>query len=173
MLDRIYTRINKRPNARGGVYKTEMHSALHFVRQGKLTGASPDGRKAGEELSKNASSSVGMDKEGVTALIKSALNLKPYKHHEGFCLDVMLHPSSVVGDDGLEVMYSLLMTYLDGNGISIQFNVFDENTLLDAQKNPEKYKNLQGRVCGWNVLWNNLSKEEQGAYIERAKNILR
>lgn len=173
LLDRVYTYINNRPNARGGVYKTEMHSALHFVRQGKLTGATPDGRSAGEELSKNASPSVGMDKEGVTALIKSALNLKPYKHHEGFCLDVMLHPSSINGDEGLEVMYSLLMTYLDGDGMSLQFNVFDENTLLDAQKNPDKYKNLQVRVCGWNVLWNNLSKEEQGAYIERSKNILR
>ncbi len=173
ILDRVYTYINDRPNVRGGVYKTEMHSALHFVRQGKLTGATPDGRVAGEELSKNASPSVGMDKEGVTALINSALNLKPYKHHEGFCLDLMLHPSSVQGDEGLEVMYSLLMTYLDGDGMSLQFNVFDENTLLDAQKNPEKYKNLQVRVCGWNVLWNNLSKEEQSVYIERAKNILR
>ena len=174
VLDRVYTRINNRPNARGGVYTTEMHSALHFVRQGKKTGATPDGRKKGEELSKNASPSVGMDREGVTALMQSALKLNPETHCcEGFCLDLMLHPSSVQGDDGLEVLYSLVMTYLKNNGMSLQMNVFNSEVLVDAQLNPEKYQNLQVRVCGWNVLWNNLSKEEQDAYIERAENILK
>ena len=53
--------------------------------------------------------------------------------------------------------------------MSIQFNVLDTSTLRDAQKNPEKYRNLQVRVCGWNVLWNNLPKDEQDAYIRRAE----
>jgi len=171
LLDRIFTRFNNRPNARGGVYKTELHSALYFVRQGKKTGASPDGRRKGEEISKNASPSVGMDREGVTALINSILRLEPSAHHEGCCLDLMLHPSSVEGEDGLEAMYALLMAYLNNNGMSLQMNVFNTKMLIDAQKNPEKYQNLQVRVCGWNVLWNNLSKAEQDAYIERAKNI--
>ena len=171
VLTRVYGRINNRPNSRGGVYKTEMHSALHFVRLGKLTGASPDGRKSGEELSKNASPAVGMDREGVTALINSAGKLLPYEHHEGFCLDLMLHPSSVAGEDGIDVMYSLIFAYMEKGGMCLQMNVFDADTLIDAQKNPEKYQNLQVRVCGWNVLWNNLSKEEQDAYILRAQNI--
>ena len=55
----------------------------------------------------------------------------------------------------------------------LQMNVFNSDVLKDAQANPEKYQNLQVRVCGWNVLWNNLSKDEQNAYIERAENILR
>ena len=68
-------------------------------------------------------------------------------------------------------MESILMTYLDEEGMSIQFNVFDEQKLLDAQEHPEKYRTLQVRVCGWNVLWNNLSRKEQDAYIKRARNI--
>ena len=62
------------------------------------------------------------------------------------------------------------MTYLKKGGQSIQFNIFNVDALRDAQKNPEKYQNLQVRVCGWNVLWNNMDKKEQDAYIIRAEN---
>lgn len=165
------SRVTGRKNVRGGVYKAIMHSALQFVRDGKKTGATPDGRRNGDELSKNASPSVGQDKKGVTALINSVIRLNPYTYPESFCLDVMLHPSAVKEDLGLKAMKSLLMTYMNGGGMSIQFNVFDTETLRDAQKHPEKYKNLQVRVCGWNALWNNLSEEEQNAYILRAENI--
>ncbi len=171
MSSYFLSKVNNRPNARGGVYKAHMHSALQFVLQGKKTGATPDGRYAGDEISKNGSPSVGMDKNGVTALIKSALKARPYTYCESFCLDVMLHPSAVNGDDGLEIMKALLFTYMKNGGQSIQFNVFNADTLRDAQKHSDKYKNLQVRVCGWNVLWNNLSKDEQEAYIKRAENI--
>ena len=164
-------KVNNRPNARGGVYKAIMHSARMFVEEGKKTGATPDGRFAGAECSKNASPSVGMDRNGVTALIESAANLRPYTYPESFCLDIMLHPSAVSGDEGLSVMKALLSTYMQGGGMSIQFNVFNSDTLRDAQKHPENYKNLQVRVCGWNVLWNNMSTDEQNAYIRRSENI--
>ena len=68
-------------------------------------------------------------------------------------------------------MKSLLMMYVKNGGQTVQFNIFNAETLKDAQKHPEKYQNLQVRVCGWNVLWNNLSTEEQNAYITRAENI--
>ncbi len=171
MSDYFSNKINNRPNARGGVYKTVLHSAMQFVWQGAKTWALPDGRKAEFELSKNASPVSGMDRNGATALINSVVKLKPYNHHESFCVDVMLHPSAVEGDDGLAAMYGLLMTYLKNDGMSIQFNIFNSETLRDAQKHPENYKNLQVRVCGWNVLWNNLSNAEQEAYIIRAENI--
>ena len=165
------SRVNNRPNARGGVYKAIMHTAMEFVREGEKTGATPDGRYAGDEISKNGSPSVGMDREGVTALIKSALKARPYTYCESFCLDVMLHPTAVSGDEGLEIMKSLLFMYMKNGGQAVQFNVFNTETLRDAQKRPEKYQNLQVRVCGWNVLWNNLSEKEQNAYITRAENI--
>lgn len=168
-LSRFFAfKVNNRPNARGGVYKAILHSARMFLEQGHTTGATPDGRFAGTEISKNASPSVGMDKNGVTALIGSVLKLEPYLYPESFCLDTMLHPSAVSGEEGLQVMKALLFTYMQGGGMSIQFNVFDLDTLRDAQKHPEKYQNLQVRVCGWNVLWNNLSAAEKEAYMRRA-----
>lgn len=164
--------VGNRPNARGGVYKAIMHSARQFIEQGHKTDATPDGRLAGEENSKNASPSVGMDKNGVTALINSAILMKPYTYPESFCLDVMLHPSAVSGDEGLIAMKALLTAYMNGGGMSIQFNVFDTAVLKEAQQNPDKYRNLQVRVCGWNVLWSNMARSEQDAYIKRAENIL-
>ncbi len=164
-------KVNNRPNARGGVYKAIMHSAMMFVWQGQKTMATPDGRKSGEELSKNASPVPGMDKNGVTALINSVVKLHPTLYPESFCLDVMLHPSATEGDDGLAAMKALLDAYMEHDGMSMQINVFRADTLKDAQKNPDQYQNLQVRVCGWNVLWNNLSKAEQDAYILRAENI--
>lgn len=162
-------RAGNRRNARGGVYKPFLHSAMQFVWQGEKTGATPDGRLSGEELSKNASPSVGMDKNGVTALMTSAWKTQPSLYTEGHCLDLMIHPSAITGEEGLAVLKSLLFTYLRNGGQSLQFNIFNAEMLKEAQAIPEKYKNLQVRVCGWNVLWNNLSRAEQAAYIKRAE----
>ena len=164
-------KVNGRKNARGGVYKATPHSALQFVVQGQRTEATPDGRRSGDEISKNASPTPGMDRNGVTALIQSALKLHPSSYHESFCLDLMLHTSATAGEQGLNVMKSLLDVYESNGGMSLQFNVFNADALRDAQANPEKYQNLQVRVCGWNVLWSNLCRAEQDAYILRAENI--
>lgn len=163
-------KVNNRPNARGGVYKAWMHAA-RYVWQGQKTQATPDGRLDGEEISKNASPSVGMDRNGVTALMKSVTRLGPHLYPEAFTLDVMLHESAVSGKNGTDIMDALLRTYMKQDGMSMQFNIFQKDMLLDAQEHPEKYKNLQVRVCGWNVLWNNLSRQEQDAYICRAEHI--
>lgn len=167
----ITTKINNRPNARGGVYKVNMHGAMEFVWAGEKTMASPNGRYDGEELSKNGSPCVGMDRNGVTALLNSVFATKPSSYCESYCIDIMLHPSAVSGDEGLRIMKSLLFSYMKHGGMCMQFNIFDANMLRDAQKHPEKYQNLQVRVSGWNVLWNNLSPKEQNAYIARAEAI--
>ena len=164
-------KVDNRPNARGGVHKATIHTAMQFLWQGQKTMATPDGRNDGEEMSKNASPSIGMDRNGATALISSALRLEPSLFMESFCVDVMLHPSAVQGDDGLVAMKGLLDVYYENDGQSMQFNVFNADMLRDAQVHPEKYQNLQVRVCGWNVLWNNLSRTEQDAYILRAENL--
>lgn len=166
------SRVNNRPNARGGVFKAIMGAAMMFIWQGARTPATPDGRKTGDEISKNVSPVIGMDKNGVTALIRSATKLLPYHYHESFCLDIMLHPSAVKGDEGLTVMKGLLNTYMKNGGMSMQFNIFDANDLREAQKHPEKYKNLQVRVAGWNNLWNDLTPKEQESYIQRAENLM-
>lgn len=143
-----------------------------FVWLGQLTQASPDGRYSGEALSKNLTPSVGMDKNGVTAMLKSAINIKPYMYSGGSAVDVLLHPSTVKDEDGLDVMQSILDTYVLNGGLCIQFNIFDADTLRDAQEHPEKYATLHVRVASWNVLWNNLTHVGQEAYIKRAANVV-
>ena len=167
----IHDRLTGRINSHGGRTNLELHSARTFISHGRRTKATPDGRKAGDENSKNASPSPGADRNGITALIRSATRIDTVLCNSGFCLDAMLHPSAVQGEDGLTALYGVLMTYMNKGGASIHFNIFSAETLLDAQKNPEKYRNLQVRVCGWNVLWNQLDKKEQDAYILRAGNI--
>ena len=168
----LTNRINARPNTRGGYYKTAMHSARQYIDQGKKTGATPDGRRDGEELSKNSSAVMGVDKNGVTALAQSVASIAPWQFTEDFGFDVMLHASATAGEDGLKAMHSLLDAYMRVDGVSIQFNVFDAATLRDAQAHPEQYANLQVRVCGWNVLWNNMPREEQDAFLRRAEAIV-
>lgn len=165
------TYVTGQKNSRGSVYKVGVPSTLHFISQGKRTEATPDGRKMGEECSKNVAPVIGMERKGVTAMIRSALSLRPWLFSEAYVLDVMLHPSAVSGEDGLEAMKALVDMYMKNDGISIQFNVFSSQMLREAQEHPEKYKNLQVRVSGWNVLWNDLSREEQDAYIKRAKSL--
>jgi pyruvate-formate lyase len=127
----------------------------------------------GEELSKNTAPVIGTERKGVTGTLLSAVKTDMWLFSEAYVLDLMLHPSSVQGEDGLEAMYGLVMSYMKSGGISIQFNVFDSKMLREAQENPEKYKNLQVRVSGWNVLWNNMSKREQEAYIVRSEGLAR
>ncbi|MBR3922327.1 MAG: hypothetical protein IKJ45_04385, partial [Kiritimatiellae bacterium] len=165
--------VNSRPNSRGGRFGMSGHNARQFVVQGARTGATPDGRFKGEEFSKNLSPTMGVDTEGVTALINTLSTLDSMDFPGDFPLDVMLLPYTVSGDKGLEVMKVLINRYFDNGGFVIQFNVFDAEELRDAQKHPEKYENLQVRVCGWNVRWNDLPRAEQDAYIRRAENLMK
>ena len=163
--------INGRPNARGGVFQASGHNAKQFIEQGKLTAATPDGRKAGSEFSKNLSPTMGMDRNGVTALLRSIGTLDSLDLPGDFPLDVMLHPTTVQGEKGLEVMKSVIFDFFRRNGLAIHFNIVDAGILQDAKRNPEKYENLQIRVCGWNVRFRDLPEKEQDAYIERALHI--
>ncbi len=164
--------ITGQKNSRGGVYKAGVPSTLDFRRCGELTEATPDGRKMGEECSKNAAPVIGMERRGILPMIRSVMHIHPCLFSEAFVLDAMLHPSAVSGEEGLCALEGILMHYLKNDGISIQFNIFSPEMLVDAQNNPDRYKNLQVRISGWNVLWNNLSRDEQNAYIIRAKSLV-
>ena len=163
--------INGRPNneKRGGTWGAGFHVARMSYTQGDKTAASPNGRSFGEELSKNLSASMGQNREGATAAILSTTKIDATKISCDAALDLGLLPSAVKGEDGLEAMYGLLMTFCKRGGHAIHINVFDADTLRDAQAHPEKYQDLQIRVCGWNVLWNNINKEEQDGFIRQAE----
>ena len=167
------SRLNGIPNSRGGVFLNSGHSARAFIWAGRHIGASPDGRKRGEEVSKNLSPTMGADTEGVTALVATLAHVDSLDVPADFPLDVMLHPSAVHGQKGLDTMKAIVRRYHANGGCVVHFNVFSAEELRDAQAHPEKYENLQVRVCGWNVRWNDLSKIEQDKYIARAEAIMR
>jgi formate C-acetyltransferase len=83
-------------------------------------------------------------------------------------VDLSFDPNAVRGQEGLDAMRALLMTYVDHGGHALQINVLSAEQLRRAQQEPEKYQDLQIRVCGWNVFWNSLKKEEQDFFIRQA-----
>lgn len=157
---------NNRKNGRGGVYRLGIFSIDWIFEFGRKLGASADGRYRGEPISKNLSSSVGMDKNGVTGSIRSTLLLDHSLIPDGTVLDISLHPTTVSGEEGIEVIKSLIKTYLLGGGFAIQMNIVSPDTLRAAQMAPDKYKNLQVRLCGWNVYFTDLAQEVQNNLIE-------
>ncbi|MEW6359116.1 MAG: glycyl radical enzyme domain-containing protein [Planctomycetota bacterium] len=165
-------RINREPNARGGVFQAALYAILPTAQRfGKLTGALPDGRRAGEPLAINTGSMVAMDRDGVTSLINSVTKIDLAQFPNGTVLDVMFHPTAVRGAEGIQTMISVIRTHFDQGGMAIQFNIFDADTLRDAQRNPQKYVNLQVRLCGWNVRFADLSPKEQEMFIAKAEGV--
>lgn len=160
---------NNKPNGRGGVFKASLFSIDYCFTFGEKTMATPDGRLAGSPLSKNLCATVGMDKKGITSLINSVTKIDLSKFPNGSVLDIVLHPTAVSGDEGLNAFLGILKTYFCKGGFALHGNVFDSNILKDAQKNPDQYKNLQVRLCGWNVFFVNMSKVEQDSFIAQAE----
>lgn len=155
-------------NGRGGKFTPSIYGQL-VVERGSETGAFPSGRKAGEPLSQNMDAAIGMDRNGITALMNSALKIDYSEYPCGTCLDLMLHPSAVKGGDGIKTLLSLVRAFIARGGSGLQFNIFDAATLRDAQIHPEAYSNLQVRVCGWNARFIDLTPEAQETFIAQAE----
>ena len=169
LVDYVASQINGKPNGRGGVYRCGFFSIDWRMIFGKHTGATPDGRLAGEPLSKNMSAVTAQDKEGVTALIHSVTKIDYTAIPNGTVLDLVLHSSAVQGKEGLGAMNALVRTYFEQGGLALHINVLDPSVLKNAQANPEQYANLQVRLCGWNVHFVDLSKEEQDDFIRQSE----
>lgn len=161
--------INEAPNARGGDFQVGLWSIDHNVGMGQHTAALPDGHIPGESLSKNCCAVTAMDREGVTAMIDSAVKLDYTKAPNGSVLDLVLHRSAVNGEDGLEAFLSLMLTYFDQGGFALNFNVLDAETLKKAMADPDSYRNLQIRVCGFNFYFVNMEPTLQQDFIKQAE----
>jgi formate C-acetyltransferase len=82
-------------------------------------------------------------------------------------VDITLHPTAIAGEDGLDALVALIKASFDKGVYALQFNVYDVDTLRDAQRHPENYASLQIRVTGWSVYFTTMSKEEQDQFIAR------
>lgn len=164
----FHDEVTGRTTCKGGVYRIDMLPTTCHVYFGSVMIASPNGRKAFKPLSEGISPDKGADRQGPTAVIKSASKMD-HVRTGGTLLNQKFTPSVVVGDKGLENMVALVRTYFNLDGHHIQFNVIERKTLLDAQKNPEEYKDLIVRVAGYSDHFNNLSRELQDEIIERTE----
>lgn len=163
--------INNKPNGRGGVYRLGLFSIDWRIPFGEKTWATPDGRFAREALSKNMSPIIGYDNKGLTSLINSVTKIDYTNVPNGTVLDLSIHETAVNGEDGVDILLGILRTYFKKGGNTVHINVLNADTLKKAQKNPEKYKNLQVRLCGWNVYFVNLNQIEQDDFIKQAEHI--
>ena len=139
-----------------------------FSTMGRGVGATPDGRKAGQQLSENCSPSEGADVSGFTALLNSASRL-PCSRITGGPLNVRLHPSTIEGENGLAVLDAALKTYFQQGGMSIMMNVVTMEQLLEAQAHPEKYKSLCVRVTGYSAYFVQMGKAAQDEIVRRTE----
>lgn len=153
--------------ARGRRLRVGLDSIDHCLKMGETTSATPDGRKNGAPVSRNLCASEGKDRNGITAFMQTVLKIDASGYVNGAPLDFILHPSSVEGEKGLQDFLSLVRIFFANGGFALQGNVFGRETLLDAQKHPEKYSTLQVRVCGWNEYFVKLSDAKQEMFIRQ------
>jgi formate C-acetyltransferase len=168
VFDAYFETIDGRPNMKGGVYRINLLPTTVHVYFGKVTGATPDGRRAAEPLSEGVSPVQGADRQGPTAVIKSVSKIDHIRTG-GTLLNQKFAPEVLANEEGLDRLASLIRTYFKLNGHHIQFNVIDAATLREAQAHPDKHGDLMVRVAGYSDYFVNLSRELQDEIVKRTE----
>ena len=168
VFDIYYDLINGKPNTRGGSYHVDLLPTTCHVYFGSVTGATPDGRHAGEPLSEGISPVQGADRKGPTAVVRSAAKMD-HARTGGTLLNLKFHPSALRGDDGIRRLRDLIRTYFRLGGHHIQFNVVSADVLRDAKRHPEKHRDLIVRVAGYSDYFCDLSEALQNEIIARTE----
>jgi len=163
-----YDAVNGRPNARGGTHRINMLPTTCHVYFGSVTGATSDGRNAYKPLSEGISPSQGVDKNGPTSVIKSASKID-HLRTGGTLLNQKFSPQFFEDEDSYDSLTSLIRSYFSLDGHHIQFNVVNAETLKDAQKHPELYRDLIVRVAGYSDYFNDLGEDLQNEIINRTE----
>ncbi|HOL89643.1 MAG TPA: glycyl radical protein [Anaerohalosphaeraceae bacterium] len=167
LFNLYYDAINGRPNTKGGKYRINLLPTTVHIYFGQVTGALPNGRKAGQPLSDGISPSQGADTHGPTAVLKSAAKLD-HARTGGTLLNMKFTPQVLEGE-GLDKLVHLIRSYFRLDGHHIQFNVVNRQTLLEAQKNPQQYRHLIVRVAGYSDYFVELGEGLQNEIIARTE----
>ncbi len=168
VFDAYFDLLDGRPNTKGGEYRVNLLPTTVHIYFGRVTGALPDGRKTGEPLSDGISPSQGADKNGPTAVIKSAARID-HARTGGTLLNQKFMPQMLADEAGIDKLGHLVRTYFKLGGHHIQFNVVDAETLRKAQEYPEKYRDLIVRVAGYSDYFTDVGKELQDEIIRRTE----
>lgn len=170
VFNAFYKEVTDRKSTIGAKYRINMLPTTCHVYFGEVMKASANGRLSQKPLSEGISPEKGADTNGPTAVIKSCSKMDHIKTG-GTLLNQRFAPSVVEGEDGLNNMANLVRAYFNMDGHHIQFNVFDKDILLKAQKNPDEYKDLIVRVAGYSDHFNNLSRALQDEIINRTEQV--
>ena len=177
--DSYLDEIRKYPNTRygrgpiGGIRYGGTSSISANVGQGMGTMATPDGRHAHEPLAEGCSPAHGADRQGPTAVFKSVAKLPTEKITGGVLLNQKMTPQVLAKEENKQKLEMLIATFFDTlKGYHVQYNIVSRETLIDAQRHPEKHKDLIVRVAGYSAFFNVLSKATQDDIIGRTEQSL-
>ena len=160
--------VNGHVSPRGADYRINLLPTTCHVYFGSVMHAGPDGRKAGMPVSEGISPVQGSDTNGPTSVIKSAAKID-HLHTGGTLLNQKFNPGFFEDDTSIRKVSGLVRSYFRMNGHHIQFNVVSAATLKDAQKHPEKHRNLIVRVAGYSDYFNDLGVDLQNEIINRTE----
>jgi len=166
-FEAYYDVVNGRPNTKGGHYRVNLLPTTVHIYFGEVTGALPNGRKAGVSVSEGISPTQGADLNGPTAVMKSAARID-HSRTGGTLLNLKFTPQVFAGDGYLHLGH-LARAYFNLDGHHVQFNVVDAETLRKAQANPREYKDLIVRVAGYSDYFVDVGKELQDEIISRTE----
>ncbi len=168
IFEAYYEAVDGRPNTKGGTYRINLLPTTVHIYFGKVVGATPDGRKAGEPLSEGVSPVQGADRLGPTAVLKSVAKMD-HLRTGGTLLNQKFTPHLLSDESGIDKLAQLIRSYFRLDGHHIQLNVITADTLKEAQKNPAKYRDLIVRVAGYSDYFVDLSPELQDEIISRTE----
>jgi formate C-acetyltransferase len=168
VFNAFFEAVDGKPCQRGGHFRINMLPTTCHIYFGTVTGALPDGRKAGKPLSEGISPVQGADQKGPTAVLKSAAKIDHIKTG-GTLLNQKFTPSFFSDPESHHKLTALIRTYFRLDGHHIQFNVVSAGTLREAQKHPEKYRDLIVRVAGYSDYFNDLGEDLQNEIIQRTE----
>jgi formate C-acetyltransferase len=168
VFEAFFRAVDGRPNVRGGRYHIDMLPTTCHIYFGSVTGATPDGRRAGTPLSEGISPVQGADRKGPTAVLRSAAKMDQVRTG-GTLLNMKFSPEALSAERDLDNLAGLIRGYFRMGGHHIQFNVVSAETLRDAQANPEAHRDLLVRVAGYSDYFCDISRELQDEIISRTE----
>ncbi|MDR2606421.1 MAG: hypothetical protein LBC38_03970 [Oscillospiraceae bacterium] len=157
-------------NSRPGVnHGTQNCGALdlYWVMSGKMTVATPDGRKAGDPISPSSDPRQDAVKNGPLSYVKSVAKMPWDKMRCGGAINIRFDANSVRSDEATAKVRELIESYFEMGGLQFCFTVADTNVLRAAQKNPQDYQDLIVRIAGFSAYFTHMSFDEQENYIAK------
>ena len=176
-IGREIDRLSVEYGGKYGMKDLGMHNDVRYVPFtshvpfGKVVSATPNGRVDGFPLSDGSSASHGADVNGPTAVLLSNYNTKNLgmRDRAARMLNIKFTPKCLEGEQGTEKLVSFIRTFCDLKLWHVQFNVLNRETLLAAQKDPQKYRNLIVRIAGYSAYFVDLSPDLQNDLIARTE----